>query len=362
MRRSVILPAAAALLCAGAWRAFAAPQIDFDQGANVPAVLEAVQEQAAAAPAHIDEGTRYRAEFDRWDRDCATISFGKDDPLRSERVLLESRQYQERCYPAGPRGERNCHEEWTHTERRSVTVRITGRGGMLPWERDVFRVCLDGYWLNAYVSDASHEYQLNTPGGWDGGEIEAVAGRKVASEADPAGVIAQGLRFSGDTGNFVLQLKDRWAGFYEGEAVGLEIRLVRYHKNWFDSTVLKKELELPVADAYTVDFAEFADELKGKLQKGKTYYVKWRFKRVGKVSKRTWKGYWESQKAVFGEASAAAADFQAQATLCFLSGMEKDQCVYKCRDGSMTRRPMDEPDPFGDGLPTVACPQVLLQF
>ena len=51
--------------------------------------------------------------------------------------------------------------------------------------------------------------------------------------------------------------------------------------------------------------------------------------------------------------------------VCRLTGMDRDNCLYKCSDGTSYSRPIDvEPahpsDPFGS--PRIACPQLVIPF
>ncbi len=47
---------------------------------------------------------------------------------------------------------------------------------------------------------------------------------------------------------------------------------------------------------------------------------------------------------------------------CRLTDMQKDTCVYKCGDGSVIERPMQQPDPFNENLPYIPCPQLIFPF
>lgn len=307
---------------------FAAPAVhalgsnlNFDQGVNVSAVVKEVKGKVKAA-SYRDGFRDARPLFNREERDCATVRFRPGDPTVSERIRLESRIYREICYdypdpprrprrPRRPRvrkhsvkgekGEfqaarRECHERWERTERRQVRVEVLGRGEMLPWETDTFSVCLQGQWLSARSVDSSHEYSIDTPG-WSGDMVTARAIRKRRSQPDPFGIAQTTFAFDPAAGNFKLELGDRWSEFYTGETVTFTMLLKRYHKNWFDGTVLNKEITLPAAEAYTINFADFASELTGDLKPGKKYYVKWRFRRIGSVSKDDWQKYRESGKA-----------------------------------------------------------------
>lgn len=62
-------------------------------------------------------------------------------------------------------------------------------------------------------------------------------------------------------------------------------------------------------------------------------------------------------------AAAATAPVQlAKATLCTLRTIERDQCVYACRDGREYRTPVRQPDPWRPNEPVIACPQVVFPF
>lgn len=314
--------AAAMLLGAGTVSALETP-LNFDQGVDVSGVVQELKGEVKKA--NFGGPLDGIGAYSREERDCADISFGPNDPTTSERVYLESRIYEWRCYgdrgrryprdpyyprrgidrpgvpyipppDIGRRRGRDCYEEWVRTERRRARVMIQGRGEMLPWERDVFQVCLQGDWLTAHVRDASHKYDLEVPG-WRGDTVMANAIRKTRSQPDPYGIKETAFRFDEGAGNFVLELADRWIEYYEGEKVGFTLKLRRYHKNWFDSTVLKKEITIPASATARINFADFVGEVSGELKPGKKYYVEWRFKRIGKVSKDDWQKYRETGKA-----------------------------------------------------------------
>ncbi|MEK9146071.1 MAG: hypothetical protein AAB339_10715, partial [Elusimicrobiota bacterium] len=237
-----------------------AAQPSFDQGVDIQAVLGELKESAKEDRTEV-QGV---AAKNRTESDCVVFSFTPEEPTLSDSVLLESRVYEQRCYPTGDRGQ-SCHEEWVRTERRRIRMQILDRGPMLPWERDVFRVCLDGHWFDARVLDASHEYALRLPGGWGGGTIEARAGAKTAAAPDPAGIQVESFSFEAASKGFELALKDRWSSFYTGESTVLSLTLKRERAGWFDDTLLEKELSLPAAEAYRVRFSDFASEFSKPL-------------------------------------------------------------------------------------------------
>lgn len=59
-------------------------------------------------------------------------------------------------------------------------------------------------------------------------------------------------------------------------------------------------------------------------------------------------------------AAPAAALAPAALTICTLRAIERDQCVYSCRDGREIRRSVSAPG--SDGMPTLACPQIIIPF
>jgi len=349
--------------------AAAAEKISFDQGVDFKGLVQELKTSAVEAPEAPE--VEAQSQKGRTERDCATISFGVDDEPISPRVNLVSRRYEDRCYPSGPNGHVNCHEEYAGSDSRHVRIKIEGRGEMLPWERDLFRVCLDGHWLDAYVIDASHSYSVADPD-WREDTIVAVAGSKTVSRSDPAGVVTETFAFDQGTENFLFRLKDRWPSYYEADSLQVEFKLRRHRSGWFDSTLVTAEKTLVTSDAYEISFADF-DGVTDKLEPGKKYYVEWRFKRVGSVSKDNWNGWWETEKVQHPEGDKALlvdlqgyAPFQTAAaadkTVCFLKDIEGDQCIYKCRDGSMQSRPVAEPDPWDRDRTTVACPQIMIPF
>lgn len=277
MKKS-IMAALAAAVCATA--GYAAPSADFDKGVDAKAFLSAAKEAAKQDKAPIEtKQLKYRAE-----RDCATFSFAPDGPTVSDVVWLRSTEYDEVCDQVGdPRhgGGRYCREVPRYTNRERVQLELQGRQALLPWEREVFEVCLEGRWLNLYGLQVGHDYKANRVGG----HYTLSAGARKAMNPDAAGITADAPVTKGQALEFTF--KDRWASYYAGEKTKLKLTLKREVEGWFDPTLLEKELELDAAGAYTVDFNAWVGDFKEKLKPGKKYYVDWSFTRVGKVSKPT---------------------------------------------------------------------------
>lgn len=357
MNRFIAALTIAATLASAA--AAAGTAVDFDRHLNLPEILSDIKEKAGTT--QDGESLGLRPSINRTERDCAIFSFSKDEPTLSERITLESREYVERC-DHDPRGGRNCREEWVWTERRRVRIQIEGRGEMLPWERDIFELCLEGRRLSGHVYDASHAYKLNLRR--DDDTIIAKAGHKTPSLPDSAGIYISALRNDAAAKNLVLDLKDRWASYYKGEQTKVSVTLKRHRENWFDDTLIEKELSFTAQDSYAVNFADFASEFSQDLVHGKKYYVKWRFQRLGQVSKDKWTKYWESDKTEFGSTAAAALMFDALAPrTCWYKTIEKNQCVYRCNNGGDYRQPVREPNPWDrDSSGTIHCPQLVFPF
>jgi hypothetical protein len=241
---------------------------------------------------------------------------------------------------------------------------------MLPWEKDVFWMCLDGSWLSADVIDASHKYALK----WQIGAealLAAKAGEKTPSYPDPNGIAAAAPRYDADSQGLAWDLSDRWSPYYgKGEQTVLSFQLKRSRENWFDALVLEKEVALPPAPAYTVRFADYASELQEKLQRGAKYYVNWRFKRAGSVSRDAWMKYHETDPGVFAPSAVRsgppASDQKAFAPaglkVCWLKALVDGVCVYKCSDKTEHRQSAAAPDPAHPDQPVLACPQLVFPF
>lgn len=340
-------------------------KIDFDgkKGAARP-VLQQIREGNGPAPVTLPKAVPVTL---RTDRDCVTVSFTPEEPTISERIRLYSREYHTVCTP-GPNGQQYCREEVAYTYSASARVKITDRGAMLPWEKDVFWMCLDGRWLEGDVIDASHQYSLK----WQGTTYDAVllakAGAKTQALPDSNGITAPAPANDIAVKNLVLELQDRWGEYYAGDQTVLTVQLKRNRPNWFDDLLVEKEITLPAAKAYAVRFADYASEFSQALKPGVEYYVNWRFKRVGKVSKDKWMKYRETGKTAFGQPALSGIKGPDQPVTaqtlktCWLRTIEGDQCVYKCSDKTEHRQAVMTPDPMHPDEPVVACPQLVFPF
>lgn len=263
---------AAALIAAFiAAPAFAdAPAVDFDKGIDVSVILksskEAAKQDASVVEAQYSGGRRTQT-------DCVSISFGANDNPVSPSYELRSQEYYEECYQTDPRrgGGRQCYERPGHSYHERVSVTIQDRQALLPWERDTFRVCLDGPWLSLDAIETAYDYRRISGGNHNGVYIVA-PGRKTPQRPDPVGVLGE------LDSSMKLTLKDKWASHYAGESIEIKYALKKYVENWFDPLIVEGSWSSSVAETYSADLS------KNKFESGKKYYVEYSIRRVGKVS------------------------------------------------------------------------------
>jgi hypothetical protein len=182
-------------------------------------------------------------------------------------VTLTSQEWVEDCVPTGDRGE-DCWERAGETDTLAVRVGLQDRKPLLPWESDVFRVCLTGPALSAQAVSAAYDYALVRDGAVDGFVVFA-PGAKRLLPPDPRGVQAV------LTPKLTLVFHDQWADYYHGGTVVLKIALKKEVHFWPDETIVEKEITLPVAASYFV-------ELDGAAAvPGAIYYARYSIVRLG---------------------------------------------------------------------------------
>lgn len=260
------------------------PAVDFDRGAaSVGDIVRQAKASVKQDKAKVQDIT---GAYTRSERDCAQFVFEPHSPSVSEAVWLRSTEYVEECrytpgHPDNGGGYRDCWERPRWTYRKKAQVEILNRQPVLPWERERFTVCLDGPWLDFDIDAAAYDYKVQ---GDNEGRFTLVGGRKIPMDPDPAGIIAG---IPANTGRGLsLEFSDRWHGHYAaqpGEQTVLHVELYREVPVWFDPKVAGGDLSFTPAASYKVDFSAFNP----KLEPGRKYYVKWGFKRVGRISKST---------------------------------------------------------------------------
>jgi hypothetical protein len=227
----------------------------FASAAAVPseAAPELVRADLEAAPRYVP--------------DCRDVVFQPEDPPLSRPVTLSSQELFDDCVPDGARGE-GCFERPGPTESLTVRLSLPDRKTLLPWESDVFRVCLTGPVLRTDVVSTAYDYAVVRDGAVDG-FVVLTSGAKRRMPPDPRGiqaVLSQQL---------TLQFHDQWASYYPGGSVVLKIALKKEVRFWADETIVEKTITLPVADNYVV-------ELGGAVTSpGGIYYARYSIVRLG---------------------------------------------------------------------------------
>jgi hypothetical protein len=288
---------AALLFAVAALPVFAAGDASFDQGVDVSALAA----QAKTAAAHDKTAVTAQAwGGQRYDVECAAVTFGANDKPVSDRVWLRSQEWVTECAPVGdPRrgGGQQCWERPGMSWNEPIQITLQNRPALLPWERDSFRVCLQGPWV--YVDTIEAAYDYRTVSGRNGDDIVLAAGRRTPESPDPVGVLAD------LNAQFKVSFADKWASNYAGEKIVLKMELKKVVKFWPDATVLTKEAAFPVAASYGVDLNQFAAEFKPEA--GKQYYVKYSIKRVGSISNDRFTRALETGKISYAPAALAFA-------------------------------------------------------
>lgn len=263
------------------------PAIDFDRGTDLGAVIESARAAGAPEWSSLNLGSSLNIT-----RDCKLIAFKAEDPLVSQPVQLTSYVHHKVC--AEYQGQTLCHDELLRTEKRNVSVALLGKRTALPWERDVFNICLKDTALTAEVIEASHRYKITKKAGPEDCVIQAMAKSKLKTEPDADGVSLGSWGVS-QAGGLELSLNDKWAvvygkgifPYYKGEQTLIKVTLKMEKTNWFDPVILEKELLVAPADVYSIDFSKYAAEFRQPLEPGQKYFVKWGFRRKGHLSRES---------------------------------------------------------------------------
>ena len=178
--------------------------------------------------------------------DCKNVVFQPEVPSVSKPVTLSSQEWYEDCVVDGPHGD-DCWERPGPTDDRTVRLSLPDRKKLLPWESDVFQVCLTGTLLSVDPVSTAYDYTVVRDGASDGNVVLS-CGAKRLLPLDPRGVQAV------LTPQLTLQFHDQWPEYYPGGTVVLKIALMKEVHFWPDETVAQKEIALPVAENYIVEF------------------------------------------------------------------------------------------------------------
>lgn len=286
-------------------------EVNFDQGTDMKSVMEEINNSSTDIPVVKYPGEPYYGEpyydgsyYHRpyhgghryYTRDCARWTFGpSDNELMSERVRLHSQEYVEECYytPSGPNGQlvEHCYDRPGASWRQSAQIQIKPRK-LLAWEQETFEVCLEGPWMDLYQREVAYKYAVEEKGHYD---VLFVLNPlyKIQTDPDINGLQFVEWTYDETAKTFKLKVNDIWHNDYAGEKVLIKAELRRDIPFWFDSSLGTREFLLDVAPNYelVIDPKQLADKEADfndiKAAKVKKYYVKWGFKRIGKLSKDT---------------------------------------------------------------------------
>lgn len=219
-----------------------------------------------------------RHAFSDWQADCNYVTFRQGDGPTVQ-VSLNSSLIEKELVSVGEDGQRRYQDRVA--QRNSRTIIFERRGGELaPWERDRFKVCLKGHDYWAEESDTAYSYSVQT--GMNG-SVVATAGGKYRTRADSDGLYLKSFGQAGGVGAFQFVVGDKWARHYgAGEQVAIQVELKK--NTLLDETILEKTVTFESSETYTIDFSQYAHEMKKDFENGKEYFVKWSFQRVGNVS------------------------------------------------------------------------------
>ncbi|MGC9070854.1 MAG: hypothetical protein ACP5IO_06055 [Elusimicrobiales bacterium] len=280
---------------------YAQAEIDFDRGVNNKEIIKKDIDMVAVPSVKygIPGSVRYT-------RDCRRFSFGPaDGEIMSDKVWLRSDEYRTECYTTyipGPNGQftphQDCYESYVITHHRQAQINIKPRK-LWPWEKETFEICLEGEWLDIYTIEAGYKYKIKQIGYADT-LFELYPEYKIAMKPDPDGLNYTDFSYNKDTKKYTFIVKDKWFNEYAGEKVYIKIELKKEISGWFDPSLGSKEYTFDVAPEYRIEFSE--DELvqpdnntndenynRGeRLFETKGFYLKWGFKRIGKISKDTY--------------------------------------------------------------------------
>ena len=275
-------------------------EVNFDQGADLNQIISESSEIETPSA----DNNKYIGHYSR---DCARFTFGPSEVEQlSQKVYLRSVEYMEQCYityvqqchtvtvNGQPQQQchqvpiQNCHQvpgqTWHSTAQVSVKQRM-----LFPWEKESFEACLEGPWMRIYKLNVSYKYSVKETGGYDT-LFELTPQARIPADPDEAGLSVGSFSYDKGTKKYTFKVNDKWAKEYAGEKVEIKIELKKSITGWFDSSKGEKTFSFTAAPFYEMTFAEGdlakpqpADSrLEDRASKG--MYLKWGFKRIGKIS------------------------------------------------------------------------------
>ncbi|HNW45195.1 MAG TPA: hypothetical protein PKI19_11870 [Elusimicrobiales bacterium] len=302
--------------------ATAGAQVNFDKGIDVKSIVSQVNTDNNKDFYPYPVGSHFAYASN----DCRSFSFGPSaGPVSSGRVYLSSTEYYEYCQTVpvqqchtvytqqchtvmvpGPNHtqvpqqqctqvphqechtvyQQQCYTRPGQTFQATAQVNIAARQ-LYPWETESFNVCMQGQRVDFDPKNSPYSYDVNRVGMYDL-TFNLTPNYRVPTKPDQDGMSYAALVLK--DGKYTLTVNDKWADIYAGEQVAIKVELFKDGWWFFDSNKGQKTFTLNTAGKYELTFAE-GDLTKNKdlmddgSEKGATkYFVKWGFKRIGKVS------------------------------------------------------------------------------
>jgi hypothetical protein len=171
-----------------------------------------------------------------------------------------------------------ANERYGHSNRQTVRASFDMQGQSLwPWERETLHLSLQNNSVDAYIENPAFTYSKH----WNGSAFEFVAGSKLRTAPDAAGVR---LNLVNVNGTLQLQIFDRWGAQYAsqpGETIDISVRVKYAMSGWFnpDQTVYQTDSNNVLR--FTADAkGEFAVDLPNQAKAGEYYVDAWSFRRI----------------------------------------------------------------------------------
>lgn len=267
----------AAVIFAGSAAASATEMERLKAGAEIGALSREAITQSGAV---MIPAIRHHSVNTYFKQDCEKVIFTPHSSFISERVRLYSEECTEVCgddhgnhYP--------CHTTCGGGWRRTAQIEIAPRK-LLAWETESFRVCLKGPETRLYLDRPAYGYEVSRTGDYD------ITYRlkpldKIATEPDENGLKLAEFACDAGSGGFRMTIADIWAEDYAGEKVAIRAELRKDIPYWPDQSLGEKEFYLDAAPEYKLTILP---QGAAGIDGGK-YFVKWGFRRIGRVSRDT---------------------------------------------------------------------------
>ena len=209
-----------------------------------------------------------------------TIAVAPGGALATEPVWLQEREssdpnFYNGVYTGTPRPQ--GYESPPYRER--VQLEFANSRNTLPWETEIFQACLIGRKVDIQPVKTAFTYDMKEDP-QERGNFFLVPGEKRAMAPDPDGLVLD-LFWDADSGDLHVVVADKWAEQYAGEKTELELEVWANNAKSPDAREAKIKLSMDSTPRYEYSL--------GKVTRFWTnYYVKSRFRRLGRISTDDW--------------------------------------------------------------------------